>query len=200
VRGPLGYPVVVLLDHYLDRWDVRSRHEVAVEASADETFRAMREVDLGRSLPVMALFAVRAVPHLLTGNAQLRRSITLDSLLENGFVILAEEPEREVVLGAVGRFWRPDSGIERIESAAFEDYDRPGFAKAAFNLTVEERGPSSSLLATETRVHCTDDSARRKFALYWRVIGPFSGVIRQLMLRDVKRAAEREGTRAGSLL
>jgi hypothetical protein len=182
----------MLLDRYLERWDVRSRHETVVDAPALETFRAVRALDMGRSLPVTALFAVRAIPHLLTGKAQLRRSITLDSLLENGFVILAEETPRELVVGTVGQFWRPDSGIERIQPEEFEAFDRPGFAKAAINFTIEERG-SSSLLATETRVLCSDAPARRKFFLYWRFIGPFSGLIRTLLLREVKRDAEQKG-------
>jgi hypothetical protein len=180
----------MLLDRHLDRWDVRSRHETFVEAPAAEVYRAVRELDMGRSLPVTALFAARAVPHLLTGKAQFRRNITLDSFLDGGFMILGEEPKRELVIGVVGRFWRPDSGIERIDPKGFDGFVRPGFAKGALNFTVSERGPARTLLATETRVLCTDDAARRKFRLYWRVVGPFSGVIRHLMLRQVKQVAE----------
>ncbi len=180
----------MLMDRYLDRWDVRSRHTAAVEASAHDTYRAARHLDLGRSLPAMVLLTIRAVPHLLTGKAQLRRALTLETFLDAGFVILAEEPGREFAVGAVGRFWRLDSGIERIAPGDFEDFDRPGFAKAAVNVTVERLGPGKSVLATETRVLCTDAAARRSFLLYWRLIGPFSGAIRHLMLREVKRAAE----------
>ena len=180
----------MLLDRYFDHWDVRSRHDTVVEAPSTVTYRAMRELDLGRSLPILGLFAIRAVPHLLTGKAHLQRSITIDTLLELGFMILAEEPERELVLGAVGRFWLPASGMERIEPGEFESFDRPGFAKAAMNLTVAGYGPGGSVLATETRVLCTDAAARRRFLLYWRLIGPFSGAIRHLMLRQMKGAAE----------
>jgi hypothetical protein len=34
------------------------------------------------------------------------------------------------------------------------------------------------------------NSARRKFRAYWLVVGPFSGLIRKEMLREVKRQAE----------
>jgi hypothetical protein len=191
MRGFVSLSLIcMLLDRYLERWDVRSRHQTVVEAPASETYRAVRRLDLGRSLPATALFAVRAAPRLLTGKAQLRRSITLDMLLEEGFVILGKEPDRELVMGAVGKFWRPEGGIERIEAEDFESFDRPGFAKGAFNFTVEKYGHAATLLATETRVRCTDASSRRKFALYWRVIGPFSGAIRHLMLREVKQDAE----------
>lgn len=96
----------------------------------------------------MALFAIRAVPHLLTGKARPRRSLTLDTFLKAGFMILAEEPGRELVVGAVGRFWRLDSGIERIDPEEFEAFDRPRFAKAALGFTLDEQGPTRTALAT----------------------------------------------------
>jgi hypothetical protein len=45
-------------------------------------------------------------------------------------------------------------------------------------------------LTTETRVHVADPRSRRKFARYWRVVGPFSGLTRILVLRAAKRRAE----------
>jgi hypothetical protein len=45
-------------------------------------------------------------------------------------------------------------------------------------------------LSTETRVACYGNAARRKFLLYWRVVEPFSGLIRWSLLRGVRRAAE----------
>jgi hypothetical protein len=138
----------------------------------------------------MALFAIRAVPHLVTGKAKFRRSLTLDDFVENGFVLLAEQVGKEVVLGAIGKFWRPDSGISRVDASEFQSFDDPGYAKAAMNFRVDELGPDRCLLVTETRVLCTDASSRRKFRLYWSAIGPFSGAIRHVMLRQAKRSAE----------
>jgi hypothetical protein len=45
-------------------------------------------------------------------------------------------------------------------------------------------------LATETRVHVPDPVSRGKFVRYWRVVRPFSGLIRVLVLRAAKRRAE----------
>lgn len=181
---------MVVMDRYLDRWDVRTRHQTVVDASASETFDATRHLDIGRSLPVQVLFAIRTVPHLLTGKMPRTRKLTLDTFLKAGFMLLDEEPGRELVIGAVGRFWRPDSGFESIDPDEFGSFDRPGFAKATMNIRVEKQGPTTSLLSTETRVLCTDAAARRRFLLYWRLIEPFSGVIRHMMLRQAKRAAE----------
>jgi hypothetical protein len=46
-------------------------------------------------------------------------------------------------------------------------------------------------VVTETRVRVPDDASRRKFLLYWAVIGSFSGLIRRQALGLVKAEAER---------
>jgi hypothetical protein len=178
------------IDRHLPTYDVRSAHEIEVRAPAAEVYEAARHLDLGKSLPVMVLFAFRAVPHLLTGKARPSRAVTLDTVLELGFVVLEEEPPSHIVIGSIGKFWRPDSGILRLGREEFQTFDEPGFAKGVMSFSVEERGSDGSLLATETRVYCTDDSARRKFSIYWRAIGPFSGFIRHAMLGQIKRVAE----------
>jgi hypothetical protein len=181
---------MTLLDRSLDRWDVRSHHEKTIEASASDTYAAVRGLDMGRSLPVLALVTIRALPRLLMGKTKARRAVTLDSFFEVGFVILEEEPGSELVLGAVGRFWRPDGGIVQVTPDEFAAFDRPGYAKGAINFRVDEESPSRTILTTETRVQCTDLGARKRFLLYWKLIGPFSGVIRQLALAEIKRTAE----------
>ena len=96
-----------------------------------------------------------------------------------------------MLLGVVGRFWRPDSGtlcgLTAEEILAFE---REGFAKAMWNFTLERESDSVTRLATETRVLAYGRPARRRFRAYWFLVGPFSGLIRKEMLRLVKRRAE----------
>ena len=58
-------------------------------------------------------------------------------------------------------------------------------ASAVMDLRIED-----GTLSTETRVHIADPAVRRKFRRYWRVIRPFSGLIRILLLRAAKRRAE----------
>ena len=45
-------------------------------------------------------------------------------------------------------------------------------------------------LTTETRVLCADAGARRRFLPYWYLIRPASGMIRRVMLREIRRSAE----------
>jgi len=178
------------IDRHLRDFDVRSAHAIEVGAPPSVTYRAVLDMDLGRSVPIVALLALRGLPHLITGKARPSRAITLDTFLQAGFVILEERPSEEFVMGAVGRFWRPDSGLIRIDADEFGGFAEPGYAKAVLGFTVDEHR-NGSRLATETRVAGTDDGARRKFSLYWRMIGPFSGLIRRVMLDEVKRAAEK---------
>ena len=47
-----------------------------------------------------------------------------------------------------------------------------------------------SRLETETRVFLTDRASRRRFAAYWLVIRPFSGLVRRRWLQAARRRAE----------
>ena len=178
-----------LIDEFLPRFDVREHHEIEVQAPSAVTYRAARELDLGGSVPVKALAFVRGIPHMLTGKVRPTASLTFDTALKFGFMVLAEEPGSELALGVVGRFWRLDSGIRHVAPESFVAFDEPGFAKAVMNFRVVEQGTGSHL-ETETRVLATDESSRRKFRLYWAAIGPFSGYIRHVMLRTIKASAE----------
>lgn len=53
-----------------------------------------------------------------------------------------------------------------------------------------------TLLATETRVFLTDERSRRRFAAYWLVVRPFSGLVRRSWLAAAKRRAEGERSAA----
>lgn len=92
-----------------------------------------------------------------------------------------------MILGLTGQFWRlRGGGDDRPRTAdEFLDYARPDTCKAVIDFRI-----GSSSLSTETRVHVADPLSRRKFGRYWRVIRPFSGLIRILLLRAARRRAE----------
>lgn len=182
----------MLIDDHLPHADFAERHALRVNAPPERAYAAVRQLDMSGSLLVRTLFALRSLPGLFTrkpGRGERALGTTTESLLRNGFVLLGERPPNEVVLGLVGRFWTPTGGIERIDPAEFTVFNRPGMAVAAWNFTVLPTD-EGSLVATETRVRCTDDAARRSFARYWRVVRPFSGLIRMEALRAVRRTAE----------
>jgi hypothetical protein len=182
----------VLIDRFLPAAEVSSRYEAEVRAPAERVWATARSLDLAGSPVVRALFALRSLPGIFSRKSAARRGLGLDmdGLLKSGFVILAEAPGDEMVLGLVGRFWTPSGGIIRVDPADFAAFDRPGYAVAAWNFTL--RGPAAGavVLATETRVRLTDPSSRRRFRAYWTVVGPFSGLIRREVLRTIRNAAE----------
>ena len=179
------------MDDYLPEYDVANHHEVVVDSSTDRAYAAARAIDLSSSLPTKILFGIRGIPHFLMHGTRLTQALTLDSMQTIGFVILEEEPGAELVIGAVGRFWRPDSGFLEVPAPELASFDRPGFAKAAMNIYVRSYAGDKCLVGTETRVQTTDAWARAKFSIYWRLIGPFSGVIREWLLDAIKNEAER---------
>ena len=171
----------MLLDEFVPAWDVRKVHATEVRARAEAVYAAVRRLDLGGSPINRVLFLARGLGP--------RRSIKLSDLMARGFVLLGEDPPHELVLGLVARPWTLMGGARRVDAEGFRRFDEPGYARIGWSFMVGARGLTSRLV-TETRIRCTDAASRRKFRWYWRVIGPFSGVVRREALLLIKRDAE----------
>lgn len=167
---------MTLLDEVLPAWDVRETHGIRIDAAAGRILDAVREATPADAPLLRGLFALRGLP------ASAREPIWTQMLGRAGFVQLAEEPGREVVAGAIGRPWNLLEPLRRgVDFAAF---DEPAYAKMALGFHALD-----GLLTTETRVLLTDDEARRRFARYWRVVGPLSALTRRSWLAAAKRRA-----------
>ena len=183
----------MLLDQLMPSFDVSERHHTLVHAPTGRVYPSVRSVDLARSTLIRALFAARGIPLLIRRKRPVLRTMTLDDLVRGGFMVLDEEPDRELVLGVVGRFWRPKGGVRRIDPAEFVSFDEAGLAKAAWNFRLIPDGDERTFVTTETRVRVPDEASRKKFMLYWAAIGPFSGVVRRQALALIKADAEDAG-------
>lgn len=181
----------MLIDEYLSDYDVTERHSIAVHAPVEQVYVAVRKLDLSGSLTVRLLFRLRELPAWFKPrNNSTQLGLTLEGLLRSGFILLAENPPREIVLGLVGRFWTVSGCIQKLDGDGFKSFSKPGFAKAAWNFSLIEHDANSTLLSTETRVKCTDSKSRKRFRFYWTFIRPFSGLIRRVALREIRRQAE----------
>lgn len=180
-----------LIDEYLPDYDVVERHRTFVRASRGAVYEAVRGLDMTRSPVIRALFALRSAPALMSRFSARgeRLGLTLDGLLHNGFILLGERPGEGILLGLVGRFWTPSGGVLGMDAGEFATFRRPDYAKAAWDFRLSVEG-DAILLTTETRILCTDEASRKKFRLYWALIGPFSGLVRKEILRAIKSAAE----------
>jgi hypothetical protein len=181
------------LDEFLPHYDVREVHSTAIAATPERVIEAARELTW-RDVPLFAaLMALRSLPALLAGHRASASHPIVEDFRRAGFVALAERPD-ELIFGAIGQFWKPTGGLRVVAPAEFRDLDVPGFAKTVFNFRAEP-GPNRSVarLTTETRVLAADDSARRSFLRYWRVIHPGSALIRRVWLRAIRARAALAG-------
>jgi hypothetical protein len=151
--------------------DVVTRHETSVRLPPREALAVTLATPAAPDAVVRALLALRG---LRAG----RR--TLGTL----FPELERTPD-EVVFGFSAAPWRPTGG----ERGSFEDAG-PGTVRIAASFRAEPF-PGGSRVSTETRVAAVDEPARRAFKRYWRLVGPFSGLVRRRWLAAVRRRAER---------
>lgn len=191
---------MTLLEDWLPVHQFAERHSVWVAAPPPAVFDAVATTDLASSWVVRFLMGIRAVPAALANpRAAWQRMhvrpgpVTLRRVMGYDFALLAEEPGRELVLGLEGRFWTPTGGLVPIDAQHFRGPLGAGLVRAAWNFAVEPEardGRPGTRLVTETRVRCADSAAHRSFARYWRIIRPFSGLVRRSMLAAIRREAE----------
>jgi len=181
------------LDRFMPAWEAGETHQVEINAPAAATYAAGRAMDLNRSMLVRGIFAARNIPAaLLLKSAPRQPSRTLLSeTLALGWRILAEEPDRILVVGAVTQPWKPSPVFRGIAPEEFAGFAEPGYAKIVWTVEAVPIGDTRSLFRTRTRVSTTDAFARRRFRRYWAVVSPGVGLIRRQSLGIVRRDAER---------
>jgi hypothetical protein len=176
------------IDEFLPSHDFRAAYDVCINAPARVVYRCLLRADFND------VWLVRLLMSLRSGKWLPRNRIFRDlfqRLKGTGFVVLAEVPNEELVIGVAGRFWRPDGGrCMDLAADDFAGFSRSGFAKAAWNFELLADSLESTVLSTETRIKCFGPAALWKFRLYWCFVGPFSGLIRKAMLKRVKTQAE----------
>jgi hypothetical protein len=182
-----------LIDDWLPSFDEAERHAreiVAPPPVVEAALRALTPADLRLT---GLLMGIRTLPGLLTGRPRdVRPAVPLlEGVLSAGFAVLEERQGEQVVLGMVGRPWRPrGDGLDGLAGPdAFSAYDRPGSVRAAWDFVLAPTA-GGTRLSTETRIAGTDASGTRTFRRYWRLVQLGSGLIRRDILRAVARRAE----------
>lgn len=168
-----------------------------MNASVDGTYASVLTADLAESWIVRALLNARAVPSaVLSGRMRewyqrWSLPVSIRGFEETGFRILEEREPEEIVIGLEGRFWTPAGGICHQDREAFMRPIPAGVVRAIWNFSVSAAETGSCELTTETRIDWTDQNAGRSFHRYWRFIAPWSGLTRRLMLRAIRKSAEK---------
>jgi hypothetical protein len=185
-----------LLDQVAPVYQFSEFHSIRIAAPKEQVYRALKlvtadEIVFFRTLTWLRRFGGPGPEGVLNPPPNVP---ILDVATRTSFLVLAEEPDREIVLGTLAiapRGWRPrgkptPDGFKALIVSA----NSPGFVSATMNFRIEDASPTACTLTTETRVYATDASNRRGFARYWRVIYPGSALIRRMWLRAIARRAE----------
>jgi hypothetical protein len=184
------------LDQFAPVYQFNEFHSTRIAAPREQVYRALKlvtadEIGFFRTLAWLRRFGRQGRESILNPPPQVP---LLDVAAKTSFLVLADEQDREIVLGTLAvapRGWQP-SAIPTPDGfkAMFVTTNTPGFASATMNFRIEDAEPTACTLTTETRVSATDESTRRRFALYWRIIYPGSALIRRMWLRAIAHRAE----------
>lgn len=183
------------IDAFLPAPRLRQVDRVAVAAEPDVAWRTVRGLDLYSLRLPRFLFWLRTLPDRLAGRPAQVSHGRLDDVISRvpaaGFIRLAEVEGHEFVAGAIGQFWKTTIPFRHISPPTFRRFDAPGNGKVAWSIRVDPRHGGGSWITVEVRVTATDEDSWRRFRPYWRRIGPFSHLIRRVLLRRFVRALGR---------
>ncbi len=186
-------PAQMRLDEFAPAWQFRERHSIAVAAPPTQVFEAIRavradEIRLFRTLTWIRRAGRRLPESILNAGDS---TPIIDVALRTNFVRLADDAPRELVIGTI--VGAPPGAAGQATPQVFRTAMPPGYALATMNFLVRPDRAGGSVVSTETRVFANSDGARRRFAVYWRLIYPGSALIRRMWLRAIKRRAEVQG-------
>jgi hypothetical protein len=172
----------MLIDEFLPEYNFSKKHSVIIRASAEKIFNVLKNSDFN-SVLIKVLLILRGIK---------LENLSLTAAEKSYFTLLGEENEKEILFGIIGKFWKWKGGLFKIQKEEFGDFSLTGFAKAVWDFSASPTGSGETTFATETRIQCIGDAAKRWFSIYWFLIEPFSGLIRKLILYRIKYRAERE--------
>jgi hypothetical protein len=180
--------MTTLLERAMPVYHFNERHSRWVEAEPDDVWTALTQLRLSDLTVTRPLVMLRGLSR--PGSPEQR------PLLERGPVRMFDAvPPNYAIGGLVARPWQlrparvPVTGL-----AEFADFDEPGWVKCLTDFQVQVHA-GRVRLSTETRGYSTDRRARQRFALYWALIRPGSGLIRRDVLAAVARKAEQSAAR-----
>jgi hypothetical protein len=184
-----------LLSQLMPAFSLHEVDHVSVAADPEGAWPHARSMDVARIPFVRALFELRIVPERIAAFARGKKqpgvaSVGIEAIERMrgpGFHILGEDPGREVVAGAVGRFWKPHIEWADLGPSGFRSFSQPGWGKVAWSIRVDPREAGGSWITFEVRVGATDAVSFERFRPYWAVIGRFSRAIRRAGLQRLER-------------
>ena len=181
-----------LLDTFMPNYEIRERHDTRVPAPAAVTLAVARNLAL-LDLPVVrALVRGRELILGATADRQARPHTLIAEMRSIGWGVLADVPDREIVMGAFTRPWDANVVFRPLPPADFASFHEPGYVKIAWTLRADPIDDDHAMFSTETRAIATDPMARAKFRTYWSFLSPGIILIRFAALCALRTEVERQ--------
>lgn len=175
------------LDPVLPEYEHRLVEESVVRAPPPQVFEIFE--NLRPSDMRMAKF-LAAIRNFGRSTESENQSSLGEQAQQFGWVTLLRDPGREIVVGLVGKVWRMDFGVAKLaDRDAFLRFHEPDYAKIVVSYRFDGI-PEGTHMISETRVHCTDPQASRRFRWYWGVIQLGARLSVRSGLSATKRRAE----------
>lgn len=193
-----------LLELVMPEYHFRGGASVTIEATPDEILRALETVTLAE-LPLASMIGtLRRLPTRLRGKTHPPAEMLTRPIVEvaTPLLRLGEDPGREIVVGAAGRFHNlfDPQFITLPDLFTFTRFNDAGDQKLAVGFrAVPEAGGTRTVLKADHRTLALSATSRRRFAVTWYLVLGWSGnVLLRHLLKAVARRAEKEHRAAGA--
>jgi hypothetical protein len=167
----------ILLDEVMPVYEFSDAQSILIHASPQQIWHAFNAITLAE-IPVMRpLFWLRTLPARLSGTrpVELPETQPFNELAlgpESPWILLAEQPEHELVMEAIGIF--AQLKIEFVPIRDFEEFvhfTNPKYSKTVLGFRIADGEPATGHVVTmESRTQVPDPSMRRRFAIYCRKV------------------------------
>jgi hypothetical protein len=185
------------IDQHLADFQIEERHSIDVAATPEAAYDVLRKLDFGEIRWFRRLLALRSLPARMLGRPAQSTAITLDALCVRSFVMLDDRRGAELVLGVIGKFWRPIPAFVQCSALEFRHLHPQGYAKAVWNFSFRALPSGHTRITTQTRVALTRGLGRWLFRAYWLAVEPLSGLTRKLILREVQARCSAQHNQLG---
>jgi len=173
----------------------RDRIAVVVKAPPEAIFVALQNVTLRDMKFAWLLGELRYLPSRLAGRMPdtESRQPFMKTLTDGGTLILRADAPREMITGSAAQLHRVHQSPKRFATReAFEAFNDPDHEKLFMSVRVAPTGrPGEHWVVLEHATRPLSPLVERKFARYWRAIRPMGAFVTWLLLRAIRRRAER---------
>tara|TARA_Y100000590_G_scaffold444350_1_gene574984 strand:+ start:878 stop:1435 length:558 start_codon:yes stop_codon:yes gene_type:complete len=161
-------------------------HSICINASSSKVWDSIYNTKVYGSWYIKIVVWLRTLP--IRKNVKYSPTKPIFDLNEMpNFLRLYENPPNELYLAMIGRLWKLNGGLIRVDKHQFTNFDKKHINKLIWCFRVEEQRNSQSILYTETKVWCSSKYSFICFFLYWLMIRVFSGLIRKEILKAISQ-------------